>query len=257
MAASAAAPPAASRSAGVWKTAMSMVTSAPVSLGRASSSNDASGSSQPAGVQACVTRRFAHSRRGNRSTGGSGPEMPQLCDRLSRSRLASAPSSPGMGPVRSFPSSDSHTRSTRLPSSPGIGPVNAFRPRFSPHSRVRFPSHDGTGPVSSLSQRDSRSRPIRPSTSPRIGPVNALEPRSSVRRAARFPSPDGIGPLRPLSSRSSSVTRPAESVVAPCQSPSGADVFQPARLVQPGRRSSRGTPRAPRALSAGRPPRRR
>ena len=72
-----------------------------------------------------------------------------------------------------------------------------------------FPNHAGTGPVSSFPQRYSSSR--------LASPCNAA----------------GMGPARPFSLRSSWVTRPAASVVTPNHSPSGTDVFQFVRFVQP------------------------
>ena len=92
----------------------------------------------------------------------------------------------------------------------GIRPDSWFPTRLNCRRRPRFPSHAGTGPV----------KPFRP--------------RESDSSLARSPNAGGSGPMRPLSTRSSPVTRPVASVVTPCQSPSGADVFQLSRSAQSG-----------------------
>ena len=92
----------------------------------------------------------------------------------------------------------------------GIRPDSWFPTRLNCRRRPRFPSHAGTGPV----------KPFRP--------------RESDSSLARSPNAGGSGPMRPLSTRSSPVTRPVASVVTPCQSPSGADIFQLSRSAQSG-----------------------
>ena len=94
------------------------------------------------------------------------------------------------------------------------------------------PNHGGTEPLSSFRERFRKKRFASLPSAIGIGPLNSFELRFSHPRLARLPNVDGIEPVRPLSPSSNLVTRPDASVVTPCQSPSGADVFQFVSAVQ-------------------------